>query len=548
MQEKKKDQQAVTIVCAGINSGAGREMNHVGKSPEHLIRSGLVSRLVALGIDVKLVTAVREKMRDIGEGPFFDTIINETRRRAATVVREAEAIARITEAESIAGRIPVTLGGDHAISFGTVPGITKARKGRPCMIIWDAHLDFNYEETTITGNMHGMPVAANTGFGSEILTNVYYKGRKIDPHDVVIIGVNDPDPGELERARNAGITVITMEDFTEKMGRDVEKVREVIRAVRSRADYTIVSGDTDGIDTTAAPGTPMRNVRGGLLRDEVLEIAACAGEKSEGLAPVAGVEIAELAPMLDRENMTAELDIALILSALTGTKVDSFAPLPVPEKPATEGLHTFTSFNGEPGCEDMTLDEIVLLLAKRGYVAGEYAPGVIDWDHAVFALTTDHKIVQIVSAGPGKYLLHILVEDTEHVGTGYGTPLAYLRRLNEDPRGDWGKECEEFCNRYARGMGNKEFDKERPPRTASVMLSDLPLSQTEADLACDWLHFGDRPASKETLRLLDSIINEDHDYDQYLGFEPFQRMKLLGLRILRDALKKHLSQSQMKKE
>src|SRR5262249_15868696 len=95
------------------------------------------------------------------------------------------------------GTLPLVLGGDNSISLGSIAGISRTRG--PIRIVWfDAHGDFNTPETTPSGNIHGMILAALAGYGDQHLIDVGGPGRKVDPKSIVIVGARDLDPGEKE--------------------------------------------------------------------------------------------------------------------------------------------------------------------------------------------------------------------------------------------------------------------------------------------------------------------------------------------------------------
>ena len=106
---------------------------------------------------------------------------------------------------------PVVLGGDHSIAMGSVTGCARRRR---CGVLWvDAHGDFNTRETSPSGNIHGMPLAALCGVGDPRLVDIAWPGAKVRPEDVVILGARDLDPKERELMRAAGVTVHTMAEL-----------------------------------------------------------------------------------------------------------------------------------------------------------------------------------------------------------------------------------------------------------------------------------------------------------------------------------------------
>ncbi len=202
--------------------------------------------------------------------------------------------------------LPVFMGGDHSIAIGTVSGAACAG---PLGLIWiDAHGDFNTPETSPSGNIHGMPVAALVGRGHPDLVDLGYAGPKLRPQEIAMIGIRDLDGPEREALAGAGIHVYTMRDIDE-LG-----MATVARRALSHLNHLPrihVSLDMDSIDPDVAPGvgTP---VPGGLTYREahlLMEILAESGK-------TASIDVVEINPILDDGNRTAELAVDLVASLL----------------------------------------------------------------------------------------------------------------------------------------------------------------------------------------------------------------------------------------
>jgi arginase len=232
---------------------------------------------------------------------------------AETCTRTAEVVAKTLEE----GITPFVLGGDHSIAAGSVSGVAEfyRRQNQKIGVIWiDAHSDINTPDTSPSGNVHGMPLAALLGMGPEQLTNVLGYSPKISPENTVLVGVRDIDPAERANIRRAGIgEVYTMRDIDERGMRAV--MEEALRAAgRGTAGYH-VSLDMDWIDPEDAPGvgTP---VRGGATYREAhlaMEILADHGR-------MLSFEIVEVNPVIDEHNRTADLAVELACSAF-GKKI-----------------------------------------------------------------------------------------------------------------------------------------------------------------------------------------------------------------------------------
>jgi arginase len=215
-----------------------------------------------------------------------------------------------------AGKFPFVLGGDHSVAAGTVAGVAEfyRRQNQKIGLIWiDAHADINTPETSPSGNVHGMPLAAILGLGPAELANICGFSPKVQRENCVLVGVRDIDTNEKENIRKAGIEAYTMRDIDERGMRTI--MEEALRiAGRGTAGYH-VSLDMDWIDPEDAPGvgTP---VRGGASYREAhlaMEIIADHGRMTS-------FEIVEVNPVIDEHNRTADLAVELSLSAL-GKKI-----------------------------------------------------------------------------------------------------------------------------------------------------------------------------------------------------------------------------------
>ena len=293
----------IAIIGATLDLGQGRRGVDMG--PSAIRYAGLDERLSSLGYDVRdhgnVETAVPEATALSDErARFLPEIKTTCERIAAKVVEEVEA-----------GSIPLVLGGDHSVALGTLGGL--ARVHGPGGVLWiDAHSDINTPETSPSGNVHGMPLAAVLGLADEWFQSDAWPLPAIDARRVALLGVRSLDDGERRLLREAGVRVFTMSEI-DRIG--VERaVSEALDRI-SGGGFVHVSLDMDALDPEIAPGvgTP---VRGGLTYREAhlaLELVA-----ESGLA--ASFEVVEVNPILDRENTTAVTAVELIASAL-GKKI-----------------------------------------------------------------------------------------------------------------------------------------------------------------------------------------------------------------------------------
>jgi arginase len=228
------------------------------------------------------------------------------------IVKVAEELADTVTASLNEHEFPLILGGDHSIALGSVTGVTRVHKD--IGLLWiDAHADFNTEETTPSGNIHGMSLAALAGLGNSRLAGIGGWAPKLDTQRIVIVGARELDQGERELLRMHHIHVFTMSDIDHHGISDV--MRQALAIAGMASDGIHVSLDMDALDPKHAPGvgTP---VRGGLTYREAhfaMELIADSGR-------LVAMDVVEVNPILDRENATALLAVELVMSAL-GKKI-----------------------------------------------------------------------------------------------------------------------------------------------------------------------------------------------------------------------------------
>jgi arginase len=293
----------IAIIGATLDLGQGRRGVDMG--PSAIRYAGLEERLLSLGYDVRdhgnVETAVPEATAVHDERARFLPEIKATCERiAAKVVEEVEA-----------GAIPLVLGGDHSVALGTLGGLAQVRG--PGGVLWiDAHSDINTPETSPSGNVHGMSLAAALGLADEWFESGVWPLPAVDARRVALLGVRSLDDGERRLLREAGIRVFTMSEI-DRIG--VERaVSEALDRV-SGGGFVHVSLDMDALDPEIAPGvgTP---VRGGLTyREAHLALELVAESELAG-----SFEVVEVNPILDRENTTALTAVELMASAL-GKKI-----------------------------------------------------------------------------------------------------------------------------------------------------------------------------------------------------------------------------------
>jgi len=291
----------IDIIGVPIDLGADRRGVDMGPSA---IRSArLRQQLETLGYNVQDMGNLNAPIAEIckldePKLKYIDCIVPMARRTAGAIATALQA-----------GHFPLVLGGDHSVALGSIHGAAKIKK---MGVIWvDAHGDFNTPETTPSGNIHGMPLAALCGLGDPRLVRLWEQGTipAIDPRRVVIIGARDLDPGEKVNLREAGIMVMGMEQI-DRIGM-FEAMQKAIQRASQDTDGIYLSFDVDSLDPRHAPGvgTP---VAGGLTYREALLACELLAETGK----LIGLDMVEVNPILDTQNQTAELAVTLILSAL----------------------------------------------------------------------------------------------------------------------------------------------------------------------------------------------------------------------------------------
>jgi len=294
---RETQEQPVAVIGAGLDLGAGRRGVDMG--PSAIRYAGLDERVAQLGRRVEdwgdVETAVLEATEVVDERMRYLPQIKATCERIAALV------ARASEEDYL----PLVLGGDHSVALGSLGGMARAHG--PGGVLWlDAHGDLNRPETSPSGNVHGMPLAAALGVAGPEFESNEYPLPAVDR--VALVGVRSLDPGERELLAELDACVFTMSDL-DRQGVE-PAIREALEHVTG-AGFVHVSLDMDVLDPDVAPGvgTP---VRGGLSYREAhlaLELVAEAGVLSS-------LEVVEVNPILDRENETAQLAVELVASAL----------------------------------------------------------------------------------------------------------------------------------------------------------------------------------------------------------------------------------------
>jgi arginase len=300
--------QKIRII--GIPMDLGQSRRGVDMGPSALRVAGLQSRLKSLGHTVEDIGNLN--VRQPEEQPY-----GEKRAKYLTEIAEScKGLAEITERSLSEGYFPLVLGGDHSIAVGSCSGVSnffRADSKRVGYLWLDAHGDMNTPESSPSGNIHGMPLAAIIGYGPPELVEMFGYKPKVEPRNVCLVGVRDLDPKERRLIKESGVHVFTMRDIDERGMRDV--MSEALRFVTDDTDGVAVSLDLDFIDPDDAPGvgTPVRG--GATYREAHLAMEMIADSEA-----MVSLEVVEINPVIDTHNQTALLGVEMVLSWL-GKKI-----------------------------------------------------------------------------------------------------------------------------------------------------------------------------------------------------------------------------------
>jgi arginase len=298
----------VSIIEVPLDFGANRRGVDMGPSAVRL--AGIKESLSSIGHQIgeslpRLVMPIQE----------FEQEGDPKLKYLEPIAQACENLAQRVEEVADSGAFPLVIGGDHSIAIGTLAGLwAHYRKTNVTWgVLWiDAHGDFNTPETSPSGNIHGMSLAASAGVGHPRLTGLHGAERKIDPANIVLLAVRELDPGEKTNIKAAGVQVFTISDI-DRLGM-ADTVNFVIEYFKDRVDALHVSFDIDSMDPRFAPGvgTP---VRGGLDYREVSLLMESLARS--GL--VRSAEVVEINPILDVRNQTGKIAVESI-ARLLGAK------------------------------------------------------------------------------------------------------------------------------------------------------------------------------------------------------------------------------------
>jgi len=290
------------VAILGVPLDLGSARRGVDMGPSAIRAARLQEKLESLEhevVDMGNVAAPEVETRRPGDEHV--RFVNE-------ITGVCESLAKRVQTALADGAFPVVLGGDHSIAMGTLGGVAGVRK--PVGLIWlDAHGDFNTPETSPSGNVHGMPLAAILGRGHDKLLNIGGVNPKATASRTVLVGVRSLDAEEKTALAGSGVHVFTIREIDELGMKTV--MERAIKLASSRTRAVHLSLDMDVLEPSETPGTGTP-VHGGITYRE----AHLAMELLFDSGKLSSMDVVETNPILDEQNRTARLAVELICSAL----------------------------------------------------------------------------------------------------------------------------------------------------------------------------------------------------------------------------------------
>ena len=279
--------QKIRIIGVPMDLGASRRGVDMG--PSALRVAGLKARLKQLGHQVEDIGNVSVKQAE--EQHYGDKRAKYLRE----IVETCQGLAAMTRRTLAEGHLPLVLGGDHSIAIGSMAGVAghfREQSKRVGYIWLDAHGDMNTPETSPSGNVHGMPLAAIIGYGPPELAEMASTRPMVEPRNVVLVGVRELDAREKQLVKESGVRVVTMRDVDERGMREV--MTEALRFATDETAGVAASLDMDFVDPTDAPGvgTPVRG--GATYREAHLAMEMIADSRA-----LVSLEVVEINPVID---------------------------------------------------------------------------------------------------------------------------------------------------------------------------------------------------------------------------------------------------------
>jgi arginase len=297
MAESKKN---IVLIGAPLEEGSGRRGAAMG--PAALRIAGVDTILAGLGHSVT-------DEGDLKPLPARDLANHPKANNLQIVAAITRALDESVHQAARTGKFPLILGGDHALSMGSVSGMARyaAEQNRPLFVLWlDAHADFNSPATSPSGNMHGMPVAFFCGQAE--FAPILDKDRPmVDPKNVFQVGIRSVDDREREEIAEHGVNVYDMRAIDETGMAHI--MHEIIGKIKAANGLLHVSLDVDFLDPELAPGVGTTVPGGATFREAhlIMEMLCDSGL-------VSSLDLVELNPFLDDRGKSARILVELTAS------------------------------------------------------------------------------------------------------------------------------------------------------------------------------------------------------------------------------------------
>lgn len=243
---------------------------------------------------------VIEKISLVNENENFDY---KDIKYINSIAKNCEMLSESVRAAIKEDKVPVSIGGDHSIAMGSISGVASERE---IGVMWvDAHGDSNTPETTITGNIHGMPLAAVQGYGHDKLVNLISEGQKVKSENVVIFGVRSLDFREKQFIEQLGVRVVYHTDIVEN-GFEIEFAKAT-KYLKDKVDQVHVSFDLDVLNPDFMPGVSIP-VEDGLTPEQGEYIFDYFIENTF----LASMDIVEYNPAYDKNHVTRDFVLKIL--------------------------------------------------------------------------------------------------------------------------------------------------------------------------------------------------------------------------------------------
>ena len=262
--------------------------------------------------DIKSFYQGEEEMLLQDEGILKSRNLSDRRKNEYEIDKYNTTLYKMIVEKMKADYFPILVGGDHSVAAASA--LASAKVNDNIGIIWfDAHTDYNTFETTVTGNIHGLTLAAITGYKNQEL-RYFHDGNIIQTSKAVVVGARSIDEWEKDNVKYSGITVFTDQDIKEKGLENV--VEEAFRIASERTKGVHVSFDLDLLDPEVAPGVSVPEFDG-LSEEDALTINKLILKHMD---KVVSYDLVEFNPLRDRDRKTEQIALNLLAQIINGAE------------------------------------------------------------------------------------------------------------------------------------------------------------------------------------------------------------------------------------